>query len=195
MAVGEQKREQKVMGVACDATDTESVSRAFKTITSSLGAPTVLVYNAGAFVQGGIMELTADDMQKTWQSNCLGGFICAQAVLPAMLTSHRGTIIFTGATASVKSSAKFTAFCGSKYALRSLSQSIARDVNPQGVHVAHVIIDGIVDLATTRARFPQLKDEQFLDPRDIADSYWNLHSQKQSAWTQEIELRPFVEKW
>jgi NAD(P)-dependent dehydrogenase (short-subunit alcohol dehydrogenase family) len=178
-----------------DAGDEESVRSAFERIHAELGSTEVLLYNAGAFEVGGILELTAATVERAWRANCLGGFLASQAVLPKMLERGRGTVIFTGATASLRGSAKFAAIAIGKVGLRALAQSMARELGPQGIHVAHVVIDGQIDSPRLRARFPDRDEKTMLDPAAIAETYWALHEQPASAWTHEIDLRPNVEKF
>jgi NAD(P)-dependent dehydrogenase (short-subunit alcohol dehydrogenase family) len=178
-----------------DAGDEESVRSAFERIHAELGSTEVLLYNAGAFEVGGILELTAATVERAWRANCLGGLLASQAVLPKMLERGRGTVIFTGATASLRGSAKFAAIAIGKVGLRALAQSMARELGPQGIHVAHVIIDGQIDSPRLRARFPDRDEKTMLDPAAIAETYWALHEQHASAWTHEIDLRPNVEKF
>eukprot|EP01129_Flabellula_baltica_P003118 TRINITY_DN12962_c0_g1_i1.p1 TRINITY_DN12962_c0_g1~~TRINITY_DN12962_c0_g1_i1.p1 ORF type:complete len:249 (+),score=44.83 TRINITY_DN12962_c0_g1_i1:31-747(+) len=173
----------------------ENITSLFETIRSDVGNPDVLVYNVARFVRGGILELSAEDFVQSWQAGCLGGFLAAKEVLPAMQEKAKGTILFTGATASLRGGAKFAGFSVSKFGLRSLAQSMAREFGPLGVHVAHVIIDGIVDFPRTRAYKPGASDEEFLNPDAIANEYWNLHTQHPSTWTFELDLRPNVENW
>ena len=178
-----------------DASDEESVRTTFERIRSELGAPEVLLYNAGAFERGGILELSAIAVEQVWRVNCLGGLLWAQSVLPAMLERRRGTILFTGATASLRGSARFAALAIGKFGLRALAQSMAREFAPQGIHVGHVVIDGQIDLPRLRALYPERDAATFLSPRAIAESYWNLYAQDSSAWSHEVDLRPSVEKF
>eukprot|EP01111_Echinosteliopsis_oligospora_P012799 TRINITY_DN4431_c0_g1_i1.p1 TRINITY_DN4431_c0_g1~~TRINITY_DN4431_c0_g1_i1.p1 ORF type:complete len:247 (+),score=89.00 TRINITY_DN4431_c0_g1_i1:66-806(+) len=184
----------KVMPVACDATDESSVKSAFDKIKAELGDPDVLVYNAGAAKFGQkIMEAKADEFVSYFKGNCLGGLLTAQQVIPGMIKKQAGTIIFTGATASVRGMAGTASIATGKFALRALSQSMAREFSQQGIHVAHVIIDGPVDLPSTRKYLPDKPSEFFLNPVEIANQYWNLHTQHKSVWSQEIDLRPHAE--
>ena len=127
--------------------------------------------------------------------NCLGGFLSAQAVLPGMLERRRGTVIFSGATASLRGSARFAGIAVGKFGLRALAQSMARELGPKGIHVAHVVIDGGINTPRVKAMLPERDPETFLDPAAIAETYWSLHSQDASAWSQEVDLRPSVEKF
>lgn len=185
----------RAIGVAVDAGEPDSVSRAFAEVRRGLGDPDVLVYNAGAFEVGGLMELSPAQFERSWRINAFGAFLAAREVAPAMIERGAGTMIFTGATASLRGGARFSALASPKFALRALAQSLARELGPQGVHVAHVIIDGQIDLPRTRAMSPERGDETFLAPDAIAETYWQLHAQHRTAWTHELDLRPAVERW
>ena len=178
-----------------DASDEASVRATFASIREELGAPEVLVYNAGAFQGGGILELSALAFEQAWRVNCLGGLLAAQAVLPAMLERGRGSIIFSGATASVRGSARFAGLAVGKFGLRALAQSMARELGPKGVHVAHVVIDGGIDSPRARGMLAGRDASSLLSPTAIAENYWNLHAQDPSTWSHEIDLRPSVEKF
>ena len=181
--------------VLADATDHESVARAFGRIRSELGDPQVLVYNAGAFQPGGILEIEPERFDYCFRANCAGAFYCAREVLPAMVGAGRGTIILTGATASLRGSARFAALAVGKFGLRALAQSMAREFGPQGVHVAHVVIDGQIDTPRVRAMQPDREAHTMLSPGAIAEAYWRLHVQDPTAWTLELDLRPAVERF
>jgi len=185
----------RALEVPADATDEASVQAAFDHVRESWGDPEVLVYNAGAFVPGGILDVTREQFVTAWNANCLGGLLSAQQVLPAMRDAGRGTVIFTGATASLRGSAFFSCLAVGKFGLRALAQSMARELGPQGVHVAHVIVDGMIDTERVRGMVGDRPDEGFLKPDAIAESYWQLHVQHRSAWTHELDLRPFGEKF
>jgi len=178
-----------------DAANEKSVGETFARIREELGAPEALVYNAGAFQAGGILELSATDFEQAWRVNCLGGLLTAQAVLPGMLERGSGTIIYSGATASLRGSARFAGLAVGKFGLRALAQSMARELGPKGIHVAHVVIDGGIDTPRSRAMFASRDPKTLLAPMAIAESYWHLHSQDPSAWSQEIDLRPSLEKF
>jgi NAD(P)-dependent dehydrogenase (short-subunit alcohol dehydrogenase family) len=182
-------------GYACDAGDEASVKAAFARVREELGAPDVLLYNAGAFQMGGVLELSAADVERTWRVNCLGGLLAAQAVLPSMIDRGRGTIVFSGATASLRGSARFASLAVGKFGLRALAQSMARELGPKGIHVAHVVIDGGIDTPRVRSMLAGRDPATLLSPDAIAESYWHLHEQHPSAWSHEIDLRPSVEKF
>jgi len=181
------------LAVEVDATDPTSVAQAFDEVRDALGDPGVFVYNAGVFRMGGILELTPQDFDACFRANCSGAFYGAQQVLPAMLEKGRGTVIFTGATAALRGSAKFAALATGKFGLRALAQSMAREFGPQGIHVAHVVIDGQIDTPRVREMSPEREEHTMLSPAAIAESYWQLHVQDPTAWTLELDLRPAVE--
>lgn len=183
------------LAVPADATDPGSVTEAFDRVRRELGDPGVFVYNAGAFQMGGILDLTPGQFDDCLRANCSGGFLGAREVLPAMVERGRGTIILTGATASLRGGARFAALSTGKFALRALSQSMAREFGPQGVHVAHAIIDGQIDTPRVRGMQPDREGSTMLSPESIAEAYWQLHAQDPSAWTQELDLRPAVESF
>lgn len=185
----------EALAVEADATDAASVARAFERVRNSLGDPEIFVYNAGAFRMGGIMDLSPEDFDACLKANCAGAFYAAQQVLPAMLEQGRGTVILTGATASLRGSAKFSALATGKFALRALAQSMAREFGPRGVHVAHTIIDGQIDTPRVRSMSPDRDESTMLSPDAIAEAYWQLHRQSSTAWTLELDLRPAVESF
>jgi NAD(P)-dependent dehydrogenase (short-subunit alcohol dehydrogenase family) len=186
---------RKARAYACDAADEGSVRGTFARVREDLGAPDVLLYNAGAFTMGGILELTAADFERAWRANCLGGLLTAQAVLPAMLERGRGTLLFSGATASLRGGARFAGLAVGKFGLRALAQSMARELGPKGIHVAHVVIDGQIDTPRARAMFAGRDVKTMLAPDAIAETYWGLFAQDPTTWSQEIDLRPSVEKF
>ncbi len=159
----------------------------------------VLVFNVGANVPSPILEETARKYFKIWEMGCFGGFLAGREVARRMLSREQGTILFTGATASLRGAAGFAAFSGAKHALRALAQSMARELAPKGIHVAHVVIDGAIDTAFIRDMFPERyakkADDGILNPDAIAEMYWQLHMQPRSAWTFELDLRPWIEAW
>jgi NAD(P)-dependent dehydrogenase (short-subunit alcohol dehydrogenase family) len=178
-----------------DATDAASVASAFEEVREKLGDPVVFVYNAGAFQMGGILDLSPEQFDDCFRANCSGAFYGAQQVLPAMVNRGRGTIIFTGATAALRGSANFAALATGKFGLRALAQSMAREFGPQGIHVAHVIIDGQINSPRLREAQPDREESTTLSPDAIAETYWQLHSQDPSAWTLELDLRPALESF
>ena len=186
-------------GFASDARKEEEVIALIGQIESSIAPIEVLVFNIGANAPSSILEETARKYFKIWEMACLGGFLNGREVARRMVQRGRGTIVFTGATASLRGSANFAAFSGAKMALRALAQSMARELGPRGLHVAHVVIDGAIDTAFIRDNFPEryaLKEQQgIVNPEHIADTYWMLHQQPRDAWTHEMDLRPWVEKF
>ncbi|QDL39108.1 SDR family oxidoreductase [Rhodoferax sediminis] len=188
-------------GFASDARREEEVVALVDQIESGIGPIEVLVFNIGANVPASILDETARKYFKIWELACLGGFLSGREVARRMVAreglAHKGTIIFTGATASLRGGANFAAFAGAKHALRALAQSMARELGPRGIHVAHVVVDGSIDTEFIRENFPQryaLKEQDgILNPDHIADNYWMLHSQPRDAWTHELDLRPWME--
>ena len=179
----------------CDVADASSVARSFEAIRGELGEPEVLVYNAGSGVWGTVEEATAADFESAWRVNALGGFLASKQVIPAMKRGGRGNIVFVGATASRKAGAKSAAFSSAKGAQRSLAESMARALWPAGIHVALIVVDGVVDLPRTRQRMPDKPDSFFIEPDDVAEIGFRLTQQKPSAWSFEVEARPFRETW
>ncbi len=181
--------------VSADATDPASVAAAFDRVRAELGDPEVFVYNAGAFQMGGILEISPEKFDECFKANCAGAFYAAQQVLPSMVEAGRGTLLLTGATASLRGGARFSALAVGKFGLRALAQSMAREFGPQGVHVAHVVIDGQIDTPRVREMSPGREDHTMLSPNAIAGTYWQLHLQDRTAWTLELDLRPSVERF
>jgi NAD(P)-dependent dehydrogenase (short-subunit alcohol dehydrogenase family) len=184
-----------VLSISADATDPASVEAAFGRVRSELGDPEVFVYNAGAFQMGGILEIPPEKFDECFKANCAGAFYAARQVLPAMIEAGRGTILLTGATASLRGSARFSALAVGKFGLRALAQSMAREFGPQGIHVAHVVIDGQIDTPRMREMSPDREEHTMLSPEAIAETYWQLHTQDRTAWTLELDLRPAVESF
>jgi NAD(P)-dependent dehydrogenase (short-subunit alcohol dehydrogenase family) len=190
-------------GFGSDARKEEEVVALIEQIESTLGPIEVLVFNIGANAPSGILEETARKYFKIWEMACFSGFLNGREVAKRMVNrasaERQQSIIFTGATASLRGSANFSAFAGAKFALRALAQSMARELGPKGIHVAHSIIDGAIDTAFIRDTFPEryaLKTlDGILNPDHIADAYWMLHQQPRDAWTHELDLRPYMEKF
>jgi short-subunit dehydrogenase len=184
---------------ASDARKEEEVVALVEQIESTIGPIEVLVFNIGANVPESILTETARKYFKVWEMACFSGFLNGREVARRMVMRGRGTILFTGATASLRGSANFGAFSGAKMALRALAQSMARELGPRGIHVAHTVIDGAIDTEFIRSNFPEryaLKAEDgILNPEHIADAYWMLHAQPRDAWTHELDLRPWSEKF
>lgn len=181
------------LGYDCDVADRASVTAAFAAIRAQQGDPAVLLYNAGRFVVGGILELSPEVFESAWRTNCEGAFLAAREVLPAMLAAGAGTLLFTGATAALRGGARFAGLAVGKFGLRALAQSLAREFGPRGIHVGHVIVDGQIDSERARAAGATRGPDALLAPAAIAENYWNLYQQPRSAWTQELDLRPFAE--
>jgi NAD(P)-dependent dehydrogenase (short-subunit alcohol dehydrogenase family) len=186
-------------GFSTDARKEEEVVAFFEQVEQDIGPVEVMVFNIGANVPCSILDETARKYFKIWEMACLGGFLNGREAAKRMVTRGKGTIIFTGATASLRGSANFAAFSGAKHALRALAQSMARELGPRGIHVAHTVIDGAIDTEFIRETFPEryaLKDQDgILNPDHIAENYWMLHSQPRDAWTHELDLRPYMEKF
>jgi NAD(P)-dependent dehydrogenase (short-subunit alcohol dehydrogenase family) len=180
---------------ACDVSDAASVKAAFAAIRGDLGEVEVLVYNAGSGVWGNIEEVSAADFETSWRVNTLGAFLVSKEVVPAMKAAKRGSIVFIGATASRRGNVKTAAFAPAKAAQRSLAESMARYLWPAGVHVSIIVVDGVVDLPFTRQRMPGKPDTFFIKPDDVAETAFVLTQQKPSAWSFEVEARPFGETW
>jgi NAD(P)-dependent dehydrogenase (short-subunit alcohol dehydrogenase family) len=179
----------------CDATQGNSVEALFAAVADELGPPALAVYNAGAYEPGGVLEITAEDFERCWRIGCLGGFHVGRAAARRMVEAGGGTIVFTGATASLRGSAKFANLAVPKFGLRALAQAMARDLGPRGVHVAHVIIDGQIAGDRPGYRPEERGEDAVLAPAAIAEAYYQLHIQPRSAWTHELDLRPWVEKF
>ncbi|GEN24934.1 short-chain dehydrogenase [Halomonas cupida] len=181
----------------CDAREEAQMAELFDHIERDIGEIAVVVFNIGANVRFSITETTTRVYRKVWEMAAMSGFLTGREAARVMLPRGRGTIIFTGATASLRGSSGFSAFSGAKFALRALAQSMARELGPQGIHVAHPIIDGAIDTDFIRDNFPEryaLKDQDgILNPEHIAEQYWQLHCQPRDSWTHELDLRPWLE--
>lgn len=186
-----------------DARKEEEVVALVEQIESTIGPIEVLVFNIGANAPSSVLDETARKYFKIWEMACFSGFLNGREVAKRMVTratpTHKQSIIFTGATASLRGGAGFAAFSGAKMALRALAQSMARELGPRGIHVSHSIIDGAIDTAFIRDTFPEryaLKAQDgILNPDHIAEAYWMLHQQPRDAWTHELDLRPYMEKF
>ena len=188
----------RTTALKCDATQEDDVIALFQCVDSEFGAPALVVYNAGAFVRKSVLDTTADEFERCWRVGCYGGFLVGREAARSMLArdaEHKGTIIFTGATASLRGSALFHNLAVGKFGLRALAQSMARELQPQGVHVAHVVIDG--QIAGDRPGYSTAErgKDAVLDPSTIAETYYQLHRQPRNAWSFELDLRPYVEKF
>src|SRR5207244_2785886 len=178
-----------------DATIPTQVSAVYERIGGELGTPEVLIYNGGRRPFGVLVETTPEVFEETWRVHAFGAFLWARQVVPAMLERHQGAILITGATAGVKPGPNSAAFGPAKFAVRGLAQVLSRDLHPQGIHVAYVNVDGAIDMPLIRQFLPQLKDEDLLKPSAIADAFWFLAHQDPSAWSHELDVRPFKEKF
>jgi NAD(P)-dependent dehydrogenase (short-subunit alcohol dehydrogenase family) len=186
-------------GFACDARKEEDVVALVEQIESQIGPIEAIVFNIGANVPCSILEETARKYFKIWEMACFSGFLNGREVAKRMVKRQRGTILFTGATAGLRGAAGFAAFAGAKHGIRALAQSMARELGPMNIHVAHVVVDGAIDTDFIRTSFPEkyaTKDQDgILNPEHIAENYWYLHSQPRDAWTFELDLRPWNERW
>jgi len=189
----------KAHAFGSDARKEEEMVALVTGIERDIGPIEVAAFNIGANVRFPIRETTARVYFKVWEMACFAGFLMGREVAKVMVPRGRGTIFFTGATASLRGSIGFSAFAGAKHALRALAQSMARELGPQGIHVAHPIIDGAIDTEFIRSNFPDryaLRERDgILSPDAIAEAYWQLHLQPRSAWTHEMDLRPWIEAW
>ena len=171
----------------------------FRTIEEEIGLLEVCVFNIGGNVRFPINETTTRVYYKVWEMGCFAGFLTGREAAHYMKPRGRGTILFTGATASLRGGVGYSAFAGAKFGLRALAQSMARELGPEGIHVSHIVIDGAIDTEWIEKMFPDVyarKDQDgILNPHDIAEVYWQLHCQKPSAWTQEADLRPWIEPY
>jgi len=184
-------------GYTLDARNEDSVKDIFARVEAEVGALDLVICNVGDNVQFALRDTTARVFRKVWEMACFSGFLMGREVAKKMLPRERGTMLFTGATASVRGGSGFSAFAGAKHALRALAQSLARELGPKGIHVAHPILDGAIDTQWIAENFPEryaLKDQDgILKPDHIADAYWNLHCQPRDVWTHELDLRPWME--
>jgi NAD(P)-dependent dehydrogenase (short-subunit alcohol dehydrogenase family) len=189
----------RAVGFGSDARQEAQMLALVAEIERDIAPIEVAVFNVGANVRFGVAEMTAQVYRKVWEMGCFAGFLMGREAARVMLPRGRGTIIFTGATASLRGGEGFAAFAGAKHALRALAQSMARELGPKGIHVAHPVIDGAIDTEFIRSNFPQryaLKEQQgIVNPDSIAEAYWQIHRQPRDAWTHEIDLRPWMEPW
>ena len=184
-----------VLPIPTDITDAGQVAESFGRIREELGDPDILVNHAGNPAWGSFANLTPQAFEGAWRICALGGFLCSKQVVPGMLKKGGGSILFTGATSAVRGRADALAFSSAKFATRGLAASLAREIGPHGIHVAHVIIDGIIDTPGIHQRYDLAEDEPLLQAADIADTYWALIQQKRSAWTFEVDIRPHNEEF
>ncbi|MBS0519970.1 MAG: SDR family oxidoreductase [Proteobacteria bacterium] len=188
----------KVHPFGSDARDEDQVVELFRRVETEIGEVEVFVFNIGGNVRFDIRDTTSRVYRKVWEMTAFAGFLTAREAAKVMVPRGRGTMLFTGATASLRGGRGFSAFAGGKHAVRALAQSMARELGPQNIHVAHVVIDGAIDTEWIRTNFPQRYEggpDVVLNPDDIAEAYWQLHRQPRSAWTFEMDLRPWKETW
>lgn len=189
----------KARAFPCDARDEEATIAMIEQVERDIGPIEVCVFNIGANVRFGITDTTSQVFRKVWEMACFAGFITGREVSKAMLKRERGTIIFTGATASTRGASGFAAFASAKHGLRALAQSMARELGPKNIHVAHTIIDGAIDTNFIREIVPNVDEmreqDAILNPDHLAANYVMLHNQPRTAWTFELDLRPWKEKW
>ena len=197
VAKGIQQTGGECISQIADASSQEEVSKLFE-LASSKGPVKTTIFNVGNNQIIDFSDLTAETLEKFWRSNVLSGFLTAKAALP-LLEQHAGSLLFTGASASMRGKPKFAHFGSAKAGLRNLAQSIAKEFGPRGVHVGHIIVDGVINGELAKTRFSDylesLGESGSLEPDAIADSYWFLHTQPQNAWTFELDVRPYKEPW
>ena len=189
----------KAHAFGVDAREEDEMIALVDRIEREIGPIEVVIFNIGANVRFSIVETTTRVYSKVWEMAALAGFVTGREAARVMLPRGRGTVIFTGATASLRGRDGFSAFAGAKHSLRALAQSMARELGPKGIHVAHVVVDGAIDGAFTRGRYPDIEQrlarDEVLKPDEIARNYVWLHRQGRSAWTHEMDLRPWTESW
>ena len=186
-------------GYGLDARNEDAVVAFFAQIEQTHGEIDVVVFNIGANVPMGILDTSAQKFYKIWQMGCFAGFLVGREAARKMVPRQRGSILFTGATASIRGGAIFAAFASAKHGLRALAQSMARELGPKNIHIAHVVIDAAVDTQWIRDNHPNydslVKQDGIVQPEDLAQHYVMLHEQPRNAWTFELDIRPWVEKW
>ncbi|MBV8121883.1 MAG: SDR family NAD(P)-dependent oxidoreductase [Alphaproteobacteria bacterium] len=188
--------------VGTDVRSEEAVQALFTQVEAELGPVEVCLFNAGANVKSQLIETSAELFFKVWQLACYGGFLAGREAARYMVPRGRGTILFTGATASVRGGPGFAAFAAAKFGLRAVAQSMARELAPKNIHVAHLIIDGAIDseaihrrLSASTGVMPDLAPDSLIQTRSVAEAYWALHNQSRDGWTHELDLRPYTERW
>ncbi len=187
-------------GFEVDARQEQAVIDLFDRVESEMGSIEVVVFNPGANINIPIRDMPSKKFLKVWEMACFSGFLVGREAARRMVPRKQGTVIFTGATASLRGGSGFAAFASAKAGLRAVAQSMARELGPEGIHVAHVVIDGAIDMPWIRnllgeEQIEKIGPDGILGPDDIADTYWSVHQQKRSAWTFEVDVRPWVEKW
>lgn len=189
------QQDHSVLGVPTDISDREQVSAAFLRVREELGPVAVLVNHASSAAWKGLLELSPEEFERAWRVAAWGAFLCSREAVADMLELGGGTVIFTGATSAVRGRGGALAFSAAKFAVRGMAESMARELGPEGIHVAHVVIDGQIDTPALRRAQPDRDPETLLDPDAIAESYWHLIQQDRSAWTLELDVRPHVESF
>lgn len=185
---------EQAVAVPTDITDPDAVEAGFETVRAEFGEVDVLINHASGGAWEGLQEISPDAFESAWRVSAYGSLLCSKAALPDMLDGG-GTIIFTGATSAVRGRGGAVGFSAAKFAVRGMAESMARELGPEGIHVAHVVIDGQIDTPAVQERLPDRDEESFLDPDAIADTYWRLVTQDRSAWTLELDVRPHVEEF
>lgn len=191
----EAEPQENVRAYSCDVADRASVEALFAEAGGEIGSPDLVIFNAGAFAPGSILNIDSSDFERCWRVGCLGGFHVGQLAARTMVQSGSGTILFTGATASLRGSARFANLAVPKFGLRALAQSMARELGPKGVHVGHIIIDGQIESDRYREAAEERGPDALLSPDAIAEAFYQLHVQHRSAWTFELDLRPWIERF
>jgi NAD(P)-dependent dehydrogenase (short-subunit alcohol dehydrogenase family) len=189
----------RALAFGADASDEAAVTALFENAERKLGSIEVAVFNAAGFAMGSILDTTAEAFEDMWRASALGGFLVGREAARRMVPRERGTILFSGATAAMKASANFAAFASGKHGLRAVAQSMAKELGPKGIHVAHAIIDGVIDVPRVHETMPDFAatkgEDGLIDPKSIAEAYFWLHEQPRNAWTFELDLRPYKEPW
>ena len=189
----------KALAFGVDASDETAVTDLFDKAEEAFGPCQVAVFNAAGFTMGSILDTSVEAFENMWRASALGGFLVGREAARRMVPRERGTIILTGATAAMKASANFAAFASGKHGLRAVAQSMAKELGPKGIHVAHAIIDGVIDVPRVHEAMPDLAaakgKDGLIDPKSIAEMYFWLHNQPRNAWTFELDLRPYGEQW
>jgi NADP-dependent 3-hydroxy acid dehydrogenase YdfG len=195
--LGAELRSQGTPALECpvDLADLDEVTQTFRKIRDTLGVPDVLVQNAAPMERGPFLEVPPERFEKVFRVSVMGMVHCCRAVLPDMVAQGRGTVIVVGATGALRGAAGFAPFAVGKFGQRALAQALAREFGPRGVHVAHIIIDGVIETPVTRRWLPEQDASFFLQPEHIAETIWHVIGQPPSAWSHEIDLRPFGEKF
>ena len=186
---------QESKGFVCDVSDEIAVTNVVNSVVSEIGQPEILIHNAVGAVFGNFMEIDPADLNANFQTNVMGLCYLSRLLAPAMIAAGRGAIIASGNTSALRGKANFAGFAPTKAAQRIFAESLARELGPQGVHVAYVLIDAVIDLKWTREWFPDKPDEYFIQPDDIAETTYQVAHQPRSAWSFNVEVRPFGESW